>query len=260
MTHDSYALTVCRTRFGRTSRPTAPSRPPGSRAGSMRLDALRAVNHAEPLASRNDTRITRWRSCIPPAVILLTLAIAGCGTISPTGEATTSSTPTSLGQPIATVTTSATSHAPTATSTSAAGTTAAQPESIRLPPPPTPKAPRSQAILHVATRFANAYLLYQIGRAALNVKQTIRSTSTPSFARLLLSQPINIPSAERSSVADEPSALTSVTYSGPASLGPGPAVQIVVARYHTIVHSDVAAQLTIELTVAGRGWLVTSLR
>jgi hypothetical protein len=164
-----------------------------------------------------------------------------------------------VGQPIATVATPATSTVPTSTRTGASPTTAAPPESIRLPPPPTAAAPRSRAILDVATRFANAYLLYQIGRAPRYVKQTIRSTCTQSFARLLLSQPVNIPRADRSSIADEPSALTSVTYTGPASIGLGPPVQIVVGRYSAIAHPDDAEQLTIELTAADGGWLVTSL-
>jgi hypothetical protein len=89
--------------------------------------------------------------------------------------------------------------------------------------------------------------------------QTIRSTCTQSFARLLLSQPVNVPGAERRIVANEPSVLASVTYTGPASLGAGPPVQIVVARYSAITHPDGAAQLTIELTAADGGWLVTSL-
>jgi hypothetical protein len=218
------------------------------------------VNHAEPPIGTNETRGTRRRSLIPPALFLLTtLAIAGCGTVSSSSDKTTHRVVASLGQPIATVATPATSSAPTPTP-STSPTTAARPESIRLPPPPTPTAPRSRAILDVATRFANAYLLYQIGRAPRTVKQTIRSTCTQSFALLLLSQPVNVPSADRSSVAGEPSAVASVTYTGPASLGPGPPVQIVVARYHAIAHPDNAEQLTIELTAADAGWLVTSLR
>jgi hypothetical protein len=204
---------------------------------------------------------TWWRSCVRPPVILLgTLAIAGCGTISSSGETTTRSAAASLGQPIATVTTLAASPASTATNTSTSTTTAAQPESIHLPPPPTPAARRSRAILHVATRFAHAYLLYQIGRAPRAVKQTIRSTCTPSFTRLLLSQPVNVPSSARTIAPDEPSALASLTYTGPASLGPGPPVQIVIARYHLIAHPDFTGRLTIELTGAATEWLVTSLR
>jgi hypothetical protein len=193
-----------------------------------------------------------------PIALLTTMAIAGCGTVSSPIEPTTRSAAASLGQPIATVTTPPTSSIPTATDASAP--TAAEPESIRLPPPPAPTAPRSRTILRVATRFANAYLLYQVGHAPQTVKKTIRSTSTPSFARLLLAQPVNIPNAERSSVAVEPSALASVAYTGPASLGPGPPVQIVVARYHAIAQRNVTGQLTIELTAADGNWLVLGLR
>ena len=189
--------------------------------------------------------------------LLTTLAIAGCGTIASSGETTTGGTAAVLGQPIATVATRATSTAPAPTNPSTSPAT--QPESIRLPPPPTAAAPRSRAILDVATRFANAYLLYQIGRAPQSVKQTIRLTCTQLFARLLLSEPVNVPSTDWSSVADEPSVLTSVTYTGPASIGPGPPVQIVVARYSAVDHPTDAEQLTIELTAADGGWLVTSL-
>jgi hypothetical protein len=193
-------------------------------------------------------------------ILLATLAIAGCGTISSPGETTNRSAAASLGQPIATLSTLAARPASTPTNASTSTTTAAQPESIRLRPPPATTAPQSRAILHVATRFAHAYLLYQIGRAPRAVKQTIRSTCTTSFARLLLSQPVNVPSSARTIAPDEPSALASLTYTGPASLGPGPPVQIVIARYHVIAHPDITGHLTIELTGAGSGWLVTSLR
>jgi hypothetical protein len=77
----------------------------------------------------------------------------------------------------------------------------------------------------------------------------------------LLSEPVSVPSDLRSAVAAAPSALTSVTYTGPTSLGPGPPVQIALARYHAIARPDVTGQLTIELTEGPRGgWLVTSLR
>jgi hypothetical protein len=195
-----------------------------------------------------------------PAVFLLTtLAIAGCGAIASSGETTTRGTAALLGQPIATVATRATSTAPAPTNPSTSPAMATQPESIRVPAPPTAAAPRSRAILDVATRFANAYLLYQIGRAPQSVKQTIRLTCTELFARLLLSQPVNVPSTDRSSVANEPSVLTSVTYTGPASIGPGPPVQIVVARYSAVEYPADAEQLTIELTAADGGWLVASL-
>jgi hypothetical protein len=191
--------------------------------------------------------------------LLATLAITGCGTVSSSVEPTTHGAAASLGQPIATVTTAATSSTPTITNTGTP-TTATQAESIRLPAAPSPTAAKSRVILHIATRFANAYLLYQLGHTPRTVKNAIRSTSTPSFARLLLSQPANVPNAERSSVAAEPSALASVAYTGRASLGPGPPVQIVIARYHAIAYPNVAEQLTIELTAAGGSWLVTSLR
>jgi hypothetical protein len=71
---------------------------------------------------------------------------------------------------------------------------------------------------------------------------------------------VNVPSSARAIVPDKPCALASVTYTGPASLGPGPPVQIVVARYQVIAHPDVTGQLTIELTGPGIEWLVTSLR
>jgi hypothetical protein len=82
----------------------------------------------------------------------------------------------------------------------------------------------------------------------------------PAFAQLLLSQPVNIPATRRQSVAGQPSALASVTYTGPASLGPGPPLQIVIARYHPIAQANAGEQLTIELARRGGGWRVDSLR
>ena len=44
------------------------------------------------------------------------------------------------------------------------------------------------------------------------------------------------------------------------SLGPGPPVQIVLARYHTVGQPNVGGQLTIEVTATKSGWRVSSLR
>lgn len=194
--------------------------------------------------------------------LLAAIALTGCATISPRGERTGSGDGSALGQSIAT--------GPTAMATSMTTTTAparrrrAAPgpaaESIRLPPPPSASTPRSRAILRVATRFAQAYLLYQVGRESHPVREAILATSTPTFGRLLISQPVSVPAAQRQSQGTQPSELSAVTYTGPAALGPGPAVQIVTARYHTTGHPTSAGQLTIELTALGGQWHVCSLR
>jgi hypothetical protein len=187
-------------------------------------------------------------------IVLAALAIGGCGSISSQRATTENGAGSALGQTIAT--------APTATATGSTPATRATPtsaapppESIHLPSPPSATAPRTRAILRVATQFANAYLLYQVGRDPRPVQQVIRQTCTPAFAQLLLSQPVNIPATRRRSVAGQPSAVVSATYTGPASLGPGPPLQIVIARYPIAV-----GQLTIELAASGEGWRVDSLR
>ncbi len=184
---------------------------------------------------------------------LAIVALGGCGTVSsqPTGV---------LGQTIATA--SATTPPRSTSIATNAGrptTTASPPESIRLPAPPSAATPRARAILRVARRFATAYLLYQSGRDPRSVKRAIAETCTRSFDRMLLSQPVNVPAAQRS-LAEQPSVLGGVTYTGPASLVPGPPVQIAIARYHAFAHPNAEGQLTIELTASGRGWRVSSLR
>jgi hypothetical protein len=133
-------------------------------------------------------------------------------------------------------------------------------EPIHLPPPPPATAPRSRGILHTATRFANAYPLYQIGRDPNSVEQAIRQTCTPSFARVLLSLPVSVPATQRHSLAEQAAELKNITYTGPAVLGPGPPAQIVIARYHTIGHPDIGGQLTIAITGSRVGWRVASVR
>ena len=191
-----------------------------------------------------------------PLALVAALALGGCAAVSSQRAATGDSNRSALGQAIATTpangTTSATQPTPT--------TAAPLPESIRLPPPPSAAAPRSRAILRVASRFASAYLLYQVGRASGPVEQAIRETCTRSFAKLLLSQPVNIPATQQQRVAGKPSKLVSVRYTGPAFLGPGPPAQIVIARYRPIAFPNAGSQLTIELAVSSGGWRVDSLR
>lgn len=193
-----------------------------------------------------------------PLVLLTAMALGGCGAVAAQRAPTRESSASPLGQTIATVPTGGTTGTTAATRPTPARP--APPESIHLPPPPPATAPRSQAILRVATRFANAYLLYQTGRDPGRVQQAIRETCTRSFAQLLLSQPVNIPATQRQSLAGQPSALVSVRYTGPASIGPGPPVQIVIARYHAFAHPSAGGQLTIELAISGAGWRVDSLR
>jgi hypothetical protein len=119
--------------------------------------------------------------------------------------------------------------------------------------------PRSRAILLVATRFARAYLVYQTGRHPPPVEQALRATCTRRFARLLLAQPARVPNGERHNPAYVPAAIAHITYTGAASLGPGPRVQIVIATYHTIGHPNVGGQLTIHVTASGGAWRVADL-
>ncbi len=184
---------------------------------------------------------------------LSALLVAGCGSTSTSTSGNAGGAPT--GRPIAV-------GAPTASPTAPAIPAAAnphQPEAIRPAPPPSPSAPRSRAILLVASRFARAYLLYQIGRSSPSVAKTINAICTPPFAHLLLSQPATVPRGARRNPAYERSTLGRVTYTGKASFGPGPSVEIVIATYHTIGHPNVGGQLTIHVTASGQGWRVAAL-
>ena len=100
------------------------------------------------------------------------------------------------------------------------------------------------------------FLRYQIGRHPPAVAQTLSATCTPSFAHLLISQPARIPAGQRRNPAYRPAALTGVTYTGQASLRPGPPEQIVIATYHTIGNTSVRGRLTIHLIGSGGSWRV----
>lgn len=193
-------------------------------------------------------------------MLLVAIALTGCGSISPQGATSGTSGGSALGQSIATGPVTMTTGSTTTTATARRHTAAPAPESIHLPPPPSATAPRSRAILGVATRFAKAYLLYQSGRDSHPVREAILATSTPSFGRLLTAQPVSIPASQRRTRGAHPSELGPLTYTGPAALGPGPPVQIVIARYHTIAHPPLGGQLTIELTGLGGQWRVSNLR
>jgi hypothetical protein len=54
------------------------------------------------------------------------------------------------------------------------------------------RAGRSEA-LPVVERFLGAYLDYEVGRLGAGVRRTLRSTSTPAFARELLASPVRAP-------------------------------------------------------------------
>jgi hypothetical protein len=90
--------------------------------------------------------------------------------------------------------------------------------------------------------------------------QTLRQTCTPTFSRTLLAAPVSVPPAQRASLAAQPATLQSVTYTGPAVLGLGAPVQLVIARYHTVGHPRFGGELTVEITAHGHGWRVTGLR
>lgn len=110
-----------------------------------------------------------------------------------------------------------------------------------------------------ASRFATAYLRYQIGHDTPSVQRALRATCTPGFADSLLSQPVSLPNTQRGTPAAQASELKQLTYTGPASLRTGPPVQIVLARYHTIRRPGVGGQLTIKITRTGSSWRVTGL-
>jgi hypothetical protein len=190
--------------------------------------------------------------------VLLAGCAAGPGF---TGSGTTDASP---GQPIATASsltpmTSYDSGEDRGVASSEPEHPAADDDDAKLPAPPTTSGRRAHAILTVATRFADAYLSYQIGRETNAIRLAIDQTCTPAFARLLLSQPVSIPPARRSNPADRHASLARATYTGPVSLGPGPPTQIVIARYRTTGRAAVSGQLTIELNEGGTHWRVAGL-
>jgi hypothetical protein len=186
----------------------------------------------------------------PCALVLAAIGIAACG-----GSRAETSSTVSLGRAVATTASRIPSSAPTATAVG----TAEPPEAIYPPPPPSPRAPQSRTILRVARRFAGAYLRYQIGKHPSAVAQTLIATCTSSFAHLLIAQPARILAGQRRNPAYRPAALTRVTYTGQASLRPGPPEQIVIATYHTIGNPSVRGQLTIHLIGNGGSWRVAYL-
>jgi hypothetical protein len=187
------------------------------------------------------------------AAYVLALAVIGIAACGSSHAATSSAVP--LGRPVATTA----FQAPTTAAPATAVGTAEPPEAIHPAPPPSPRGLRTRTILHVARRFADAYLRYQIGQHPPAVKRTLVATCTPSFAHLLIAQPARIPDGQRRNPAYQPAELTRVTYTGQASLRPGPPEQIVIATYHTIRHPSVRGQLTVHLTESGRGWRVADL-
>ena len=194
---------------------------------------------------RSGQRGARW------VLAVAAIGITGCSTSSRQAMESMNGG-NSLGRAIATVATARAMQVP-------AARPAKSPEAIHPPPPPSPTAPGPRAILLVATQFARAYLTYEIGRHPRSVEQTIRATCMPAFARLLLLQPARVPNGGRQGSVYEPATLVRIAYTGPASLGPGPPVQIVSATYHTIAHHTVGGQLTIHLTGSGERWRVTGL-
>jgi hypothetical protein len=191
------------------------------------------------------------------AAVALAVAVAGCGgAVAPGNEAGPA-----LGRTVESVNAGAPSQATPVAATSSASTrpATAAPEQIKPPPDPSRRSPRSRAVLNVATRFADAYLEYQIGRHPPPVSRTIAATCTPALARLLLSRPAVVPPGERGNPAYQPAALTTIAYTGAASLGSGPPAQIVIADYRTLRGPHVGGRLTIELTPKGNGWRVSSL-
>ena len=194
-----------------------------------------------------------------PAAVAMILVGCAAGSSATAGTAVNAN---SLGEPIATA--SETRPVPStaaAARTTAPTTTSPWPSerSIHAPARPSRTSRRSRAILSVATRFADAYLSYQAGQDAVTVRSTIHVECTPAFARLLLSQLVSIPPTQHDNPAARPAALTRVTYTGPASLGPGVPKQIVIARYRTTGRMGINGQLIIELSGAGSRWRVAGL-
>ena len=91
------------------------------------------------------------------------------------------------------------------------------------------------------------------------MRHTIRQTCTSAFAQRLLTQPVSVPNTQRTTLVDQPAEPGHFTYTGSASLGPGPPDQIVLATYHTMGHPNEGGRLTIKLTGSRAGWRAAGL-
>jgi hypothetical protein len=112
----------------------------------------------------------------------------------------------------------------------------------------------------VATEFARAFLRYQSGTHPAPIERQLQATCTAPFARMLLALPATVPTSDRHDPAYGTTHLTSEVYTGPATLGPGPPTEIVIARYRPSGPGPGSGgQLTIHLAATRRGWRVTSI-
>jgi len=202
-------------------------------------------------------RALRRLAAIGASAAALVLLVAGCG--GGHRASSTASSPTgSLGRPIATAPFAGRS-APGRLSSPPPTRSAAIPERIRLRPP-SQSSSTARAVRAVAGRFVAAYLQYQIGRDSPAVISAIRSTCTPQFGRLLLSQPASVPPAQRNNPAFAPAQLVAVSYEGAASFRTGAPIQIVLASYQTTARPPVRGALLVEVVGDHGRWLVSSVR
>ncbi len=107
------------------------------------------------------------------------------------------------------------------------------------------------ARLTVARRFSDAYMAYQVARLSPRVRETIKHTCTPGFARFLLSHPVVLPPA----LIAHPRYLEVFRV---ASVNPGPGDQVSVSYVSEQLRSDTGAFL-LRLTLRDGRWLISSL-
>lgn len=102
-----------------------------------------------------------------------------------------------------------------------------------------------------ARSFADAYVLYEIGRLPRPVRRTIVETCTPTFARYLLAQPAYLPGPYAAHPRDvEVDRVVSVSFVG--------GVSVEVSYVAEQNRADTGAFL-VKLARAGGRWLVASV-
>jgi len=200
-------------------------------------------------------RLPGWarRGMVIGLPLLLSGALVAAFALAPSGgglPAVRSTAPAHLLPPAAT-------NAPTpATPVPPSSATYATPPSrnsglVVEPDRPLPVISPLRGMLAAARSFADAYVLYEIGRLPRLVRRAIVETCTPAFARYLLAQPAHLPGVYAAHPRDvEIDRVVSVSFVG--------GVSVEVSYVAEQNRADTGAFL-VKLTRAGGRWLVASV-
>ena len=187
----------------------------------------------------------RWTAIA--AVLAMIVGIAGCGADSRTTSSGARASETSRRHGAATSATAAGSTASTSTSSAPSSGPGRPEEKEQDAAPGSPSAAR----LAVARRFSDAYMAYQIAQLTPRVRETIKQTCTPAFARFLLVHPVVLPPT----LVAHPSDLEVFRV---ASVNPAAAGRVSVSYVSEQLRSDTGSFL-LSLTRRDGRWLISRL-